>query len=115
MSSTDRDKLQTEQARAFFIEKLVPAAEKLRARGVRFFAATPEQGEEESWYIACNAVPDLEELDPKQHASWLKKYWMGQNTPELAELAEPLVQLARTQRPDEKASGEVSPLIYVMF
>jgi hypothetical protein len=99
MSSTDD----------FFRERLVVAAERLRQRGVRFFALGPEPAD--TWWVPVAHSQALEPLsDP---AARLKELWA--DVPELAELADELLALAEAQRPTSESDGSVTPLIYVMF
>ncbi len=112
MSLTDEQK--KERVRAFFKEKLVPAAEKLRKRGIRFFPLGFE--EQSTWYAKCaSCVPELDELSGENVELRLRHLWETESLPELAELAGPLVQLAKDleAKPDDK--GEISEFIYEMF
>jgi len=101
---------------AFFRERLVPAAEALRARGASFFALRPED-RADSFYEPCvhASESELQELEADQIAAALVERWTRQGLPELAGLVEPMMTLAREVGPREDESGEVSPFIYVMF
>ncbi len=94
MSSTDEETL-----RRFHAEKVVPAAEALRARGVRFFALGPED-DAESWYVAPpEDEPDFLEIDEAALADALRQRWEAQELPELAALAAPLLVVAHSPTP----------------
>ena len=98
----------------FFHKRLVPAARRLRERGVEFFPMGPDDAE--SWY---QTVPEEEEevfeFDAEQTAQVLEELWSTQELPELVELAEPLMKLARQLEQTEKESGDVDPFVYVMY
>ncbi len=113
MSSTDPSL--DGELHAFFAQRLAPAAEALRQRGVRFFETAPDAAAP-SYYVDHAATPDpFAELEPGRFAELLKAHWAGQQLPELAELAEPLMALAPRVGPKQEDAGDVSPFIYVMF
>lgn len=117
MSSIDQlavDSHGVTRARAlpFFREKLVPAAERLRERGVQFFplAPVPEQC---TWFVPYRVSPE-DELDAVGPTSdRLVALWA--EIPELAELAPALFALAQEIHPLQSEKAEVSPCFYVMF
>jgi len=110
MSSTDEAIL-----RRFHAEKIVPAAEALRARGVRFFALGPEP-EAASWYVELpENEPDFQEIDEAALADALRQRWEAQELPELAALAGPLVELSRSLEVAEEDTPDISPFVYVMY
>ena len=109
MSSTDERAL-----RRFFAEKLVPAAEALRAREVRFFALGPE-GDAESWYQPAPDDPDFQEIDEAALAEALRERWQAEGLPELAELADALLELSRGLEIAEQETPDISPFVYVMY
>jgi hypothetical protein len=117
MSSTERkgdalDDATRARALAFFRDKIVPAAEKLRARGVRFFPLGPD-AEEGSWFVPYSAATD-EEIDAEgPSAGRLEVLWAEH--PELAELARPLFALAEEIHRAATEESELSPCMYVMF
>ena len=108
MSST-RDEQRT---RRFFEERIAPAAERLRARGVRFFplGPTPEQA---SWYKGPPGGADFFALESSALEAALRARW--EDSPELAELAPRLVELARALDIQDEGPGEISPFVYVMY
>ena len=110
MSSTD-DRARLE---AFFAERLVPAAESLRARGVEFFPLGADAGAPTYWHRRDDATDYLDSVDPAQTAARLKEMWAEH--PELSALVDPLLELASAlARPADEQSPEVSPFIYAMY
>lgn len=110
MSSTD-DRARLE---AFFAERLVPAAESLRARGVEFFPLGPDADAPTYWHRRDDATDYLDSVDPAQTAARLREMWAEH--PELAALVDPLLELAGAlARPADEQSPEVSPFIYAMY
>ena len=109
MSSTDEDKL-----RRFFREKLAPAARRLRERGVDLFPTGPDP-DAESWWEPGPTEEEFVELTPEQIEAALAARWQEAELPELAELAGPLMELARELEITEEPSSEVSPFVYVMY
>jgi len=108
MSSTD----ESDPAAAFFADTLVPAADRLRERGVELIA-TALDGNESTWFTPFVEQPRLESYDARELAERLTAMW--RDIPELAELAKPLAELAQAQRTQAEQSGEVAPFVYVMF
>lgn len=109
MSSTDEDKLRT-----FFREKLVPAAIKMRERGVRLFPTGPDP-DVESWWEPGPTEDEFVELAPEQIEAALAARWQAAGLPELVALAGPLMELARELEMTEEPSREVSAFVYVMY
>jgi len=114
MTSTERSPEEKDRRiRKFFDDMIIPVAEKLRERGVTFFAAQPDKSaqsyfkpylsEESSIEIETSAIPTL-----------LKELWEEEQLPELVALVDPLLKLADTVA-DESPPDEISPFIYVMF
>lgn len=108
MNSTDERAI-----RRFFAERLVPVAEALRERGVRFFPLGPEPAE--SWYEAPPSEPDFTRLGEADLVEALRSRWSEQELPELAALAEPLLELARSLEVHEEPTPDISPFVYVMY
>jgi hypothetical protein len=110
MSSTEQTRLGR-----FFDKKLVPLAEKLRTRGVRFFPMGPD-AQADSYYVAPRRGPEFTLLEgPEDCEKALHDLWDGQKIPELALLAAPLLELARQVEIREEETGEISPFVYVMY
>jgi hypothetical protein len=108
MSSTEDDW----RMRRFFDERMVPAAVRLRARGVSFFPLGPEP-DAPSWYVGAPENPDFQDLEPPDLAAALSVHW--HDVPELAELADALVALARSLETKDEDDGDISPFVYVMY
>lgn len=99
-----------EELKAFYRERLLPIAEK-------YSHAFPLGLDKsvESYYV--NRSDDgnyIHALDASDLESELRKMWGGES-PELAELAGELIQLADSLQEKEEASDEVSPFVYAMF
>jgi hypothetical protein len=111
MSSTDDTQARLE---AFFTERLVPAAQSLRARGVEFFPLCPDADAPTYWHRRDDAGDYLDSVDPAATAARLREMWAEH--PELVALVEPLLELAAAvARPANEQSAEVSPFIYAMY
>jgi len=109
MRSTDRQKL-----RHFFDKRLVPAAKKMRARGVAFFPLGPEP-EADTWYTGPPAEPKFTSLDVEECEPALRDLWQGQDLPELAELAGEMMKLAEHLEVRKEENEDISPFVYVMY
>jgi hypothetical protein len=110
MSSTEDPRLSR-----FFDRRLVPLAERLRARGHRAFALGPDE-RSPSYYVAPDPGEPFLELDDAEACERaLRELWQRRGLPELAALAGPLLELARKLEVREDDSGEVSPFVYVMY
>jgi hypothetical protein len=113
MSSTDDSRLTR-----FFERWIVPAAKRLRERGVHFFALAPEP-DAESWYLGPpEAEPEFSEFEEQHCAAALRSRWERQELPELVELVDPLLDLAERLTPPPETADEaasLSPFVYVMY
>jgi|GEM_PF-5316691 len=112
MPLTDEEK--KARVHIFFEEKLVPAAEQLCRRGITFFPLAFEEAP--TWYVPyAPTAPELDAYQVHECESRLRQLWEAESLGELAQLAQPLLVLAREleAKPDEK--GEVSEFIYEMF
>jgi len=94
----------------FFKKQLLPAAAGVHRRGATFYPAGPDDAE--SWYCDAPEEPDLMEIDERRWSALLEARWNGEG---LAELAGPLVDLARKLRSRAPQSNELSPFIYVIY
>jgi len=109
LNSIDRYRL-----RQFFEKELTPVAERLRTRGISFFATGPEPGEA-SWYVP-GPGDDRDFLELEEHWAYeLKDLWQRQELPELVALVENLIALAARLRVPENEPSDISPLVYVMY
>ena len=109
MSSTDESRL-----RRFFQKRLIPVADKLRARSFRFFPLAPEP-DMDTWYEGPPSEPKFTSLDVDECEAALRDTWANQDLPELVELAGELMDLARQLEIHEEESADVSPFVYVMY
>src|SRR5262245_51467497 len=110
MRLTDEEKWA--RVRTFFKEQLVPVAEKLRSSGIRFFPLAFEG--ETTWYTKYAApTPELDEFRDEEVELRLRRLWGAM--PDLAQLADPLVQLAKELEAEPDDTGQVSDFIYEMF
>ncbi|MFO0691360.1 MAG: hypothetical protein U0900_21865 [Myxococcota bacterium] len=110
MSSTDDDRL-----RRFYVDRLEPAARRLRERGVAFFPLGPDAGAA-SYYAPPPTGPDFASLDDA--AAWgeaLRALWSAQGLPELAELVPELMAIAGELDVAEEETADISPFVYVMY
>jgi hypothetical protein len=102
-----------ERLRRFYLEQLVPAAERLRKRGVTLFPLGADDAP--SWYADPPSYPELTAIEPASFGEDLKLLWQSKNLPELAELAVALGSLAGELEIVAEQSEDVSPFVYVMF
>lgn len=118
MSSTEKtppDGKTQELLHRFWVEKILPTATALRARGVKFFDAGPRPGAASYFIDHQPAADPFYTIEPEQTASLLKQLWARDSAAELTALAEPLIGLAPQLAPRKEDEGDVSPFIYVMF
>ncbi len=110
MSSTDAARL-----KRFFHRRLVPAASRMAARGVRYFP-TGSEPEASTWYVP-GPGPDTEvvDLDDVGIVASLAPLWQEHGLDELVALAQPLEDLARKLERRPEAAADVSPFVYVMY
>ena len=99
----------------FWNAKLVPAAEALRKRAVRFFAPAADPAAPTYWHTHAPAADPFYVLEPDKIESLAREMWTKEGHSELAALAGPLMALAPQLAPDKADEGDVSPFIYVMF
>ena len=110
MSSTDDAEL-----RRLFARQLVPAAARLRERGVAFLPPGPEPGEWSGYREMPESEDELLDASPDAFAARLEALWREEGLPELAELVEPLMRLAENLASEADETAEVSPSLYVMY
>ena len=116
MGSTDNPTQEIAQA---FDRSVVPAAEALRDRGVLYFALAPSS--EPASYFATRTRRTLEPRDFEwpvirthdELAAHLRELWAGQ--PELLQLIDTFVRLAKQPDPSDEGDGSVSGLVYAMY
>ena len=100
------------ELRRFFRERVVPAAEALRGRGVAFFALEPDRSTTSYWNTRPAGegyVFDVgDDLAGELHEMWREH-------PELQALASDLAAMARTMAERGEVPADVSAFIYAMF
>jgi hypothetical protein len=100
--------------REFFEARIVPAAERLRERGVSFFPLGPDPARQSYYARRAEATTRIAEFEAESAAAELRALW-GEH-PELLSLIDPLLELAAELRQrDQDRGAEVSPFIYAMF
>ena len=114
MSSTERDAADERELRRFFRDRLVPAADRLRARGVRLYAPRPDPSVESYWVRHEEAPVPFVEIEPDRCEALLAALWRAEGHEDLAALTGDLFRLASRVAPRDE-DDEVSPNIYVMF
>lgn len=96
----------------FFRERIVPAAEALRARGVSYFALEPDRSAASYWHTRSKgegyvfAIGD--DIAGELHEMW-------RESQELQMLADDLAAMTRTMAESREESADVSSFIYAMF
>jgi hypothetical protein len=101
--------------RRFFTQRMVPAAQTLRDRGVKMLSMAPDV-EADTWYDGPpRDEPDFVAVDPAACERLLRALWERQGLPELADLAAELMRLARALERDAEPAAELSPSLYVMY
>ncbi|MGQ0715205.1 MAG: hypothetical protein ACT4PJ_16010 [Gemmatimonadaceae bacterium] len=96
----------------FFHERLVPAAEALRARGVRFFDLAPDRSQSSYWNRRPEGEGYIFQIGDDV-AGELRELWRGHS--ELQALADELAAMTRALAERREESADVSSFIYAMF
>jgi hypothetical protein len=113
MSSIDHDA--DKALRAFHARRLIPAAERLRDRQVRFFEMGPRRGAETYFRTRDERCDYVFEYRSNRLAAEIAARWQREQLPELVELSPELVKLLDSLAQEEDEWSEVSPFIYAMF
>jgi hypothetical protein len=96
----------------FFQERIVPAAERLRERGISFFALAPDRAAQSYWVTRPRGQGYIfqvgEDLSGELHEMW-------RSHPELQALADDLASMSRTMAQRSEQTSDVSAFIYAMF
>ena len=108
MTDSERER----ELRQFFQERIVPAAEALRGRGVSFFALEPDRTTTSYWNTRAAGEAYIFAVGDDL-ASELQELW--RDHPELQALADDLASMARTLAERGAESADVSSFIYAMF
>ena len=113
MSSTDA--AIDRSLRHFFQDKLTPAANQARRRGVDFLSPPRTVGPD-SYFVPCKKPESLfVSIEPASCQMIVQEIWRRDGLTELADIAGELFALAPMLTPQEDAEQDVSPLVYVMF
>ena len=96
----------------FFRERIVPAAQTLRERGVSFFALEPDRAATSYWKSRPQGEAYVfaigDDIGGELHELWREH-------PELHALAGDLATMTRTLAERREESADVSSFIYAMF
>jgi hypothetical protein len=101
----------TEILVSFFRERLVPLA----SADTPLFPLGPDASAETYYIDRIDESDYIYELDPANLADELREMWSTGDLPELAGLADELVDLANQLQGREDDNGEISPFVYAMF
>jgi hypothetical protein len=113
MSLTDTAR--EELLRRFYQRRLQPAAERIRARGAKFFPMAADPGENSYYRDVSGGRNYVHEIRSEDLESHLRQTWSEEGLPELAELSGDLVKLAAELERADPLAAEVSSLVYAMF
>ena len=106
------DDTRERELRRFFDERIVPAAEALRERGVEFFALTPDRTQSSYWQTRTRGEGYVfqisDELAGELHTLW-------RDHPQLQALAEEIADMTRALAERREEPADVSSFIYAMF
>ena len=106
------DDAQERELRRFFQDRIVPAAEALRGRGVSFFPLAPERGATSYWNSRPRGQAYVFAIGDDVGAE-LRELW--HEHPELRALADDLAAMTRALAERRQESADVSSFIYAMF
>jgi hypothetical protein len=118
MSSTEKsaaDPATTKLLDKFWNQQLLPAAQSLHGRGVRFFETAPDPASTSYYTPHKSAADPFVQLEPADWERLLRDMWQKEGLPELTTLAGPLMDLAEKLKLRDAEQSDVSPFIYVMF
>ena len=106
------DDAQERALRQFFQDRIVPAAEALRARGISFFALEPDRATTSDWKARPRGEAYIfaigDDVAGELHTMWREH-------PELQALADDLAAMTRALAERREESADVSSFIYAMF
>ncbi len=106
------DDTQERDLRRFFQQRIVPAAESLRAREVSFFALGPDRSASSYWNTRARGEGYVFAIGDDL-AGELHELWRG--CAELQALADDLASMTRALAERREESADVSSFIYAMF
>jgi hypothetical protein len=99
----------------FHAERILPAADAVRGRGVELLAPGRDP-EAASYWVARDAEAELVvRLDQARLADELARLWELRGLPELAALSGPLAELSEALAEAAEDPQDVSPFIYTIY
>lgn len=100
----------------FYQKMMIPAAEKIKERKIDIFPLGPEKNMESYYEKYPENEPYIIEFEVSDISNILKEQWTDDGLIELVSLADPLVELAKQIKVEEKENpDDISPFIYTMF
>jgi len=106
------DDTRERELRRFFHERIVPAAEAMRERGVSFFALAPDRTQTSYWRQRPRHEGYIFQIGDDLEGA-LRELW--REHPELRALADDLADMTRRMAERRRDSADVSSFIYAMF
>lgn len=106
------DETRDQDLRRFFHEQIVPAAESLRRRDVRFFALAPDRSQASYWAARPRGEAYIFQISDDLEGE-LRETW--RDIPELQALASDLATMTRVMADGREETADVSSFIYAMF
>ena len=106
------DETRERDLRRFFRERIVPAAEAMRERGVSFFALAPDRTQTSYWSERPRFEGYIFQIGDDLEGE-LRELW--REYPELQALSDDLAAMTRTMAERRQESADVSSFIYAMF
>ena len=106
------DDIRDDDLRRFFHDRVVPAAESLRERDVRFFPLAPDVAQSSYWTARPRGESYVfqigDDVEGELHELW-------RDYPELRALAHDLATMTRAMAERREQTADVSSFIYAMF
>jgi len=99
----------------FYRERIVTLSELARERGVEFFPLGSDKTLESYYTERQDEADYIHEIDSTNLAEELRSLWSNGDLPELAEIADELINFATLLQEKESEPEDVSPFIYAMF
>jgi hypothetical protein len=106
------DETRERELRRFFHERIAPAAEVLRKRGVSFFALAPDRTQTSYWSVRPRHEGYIFQIGDDLEGEF-RELW--REYAELQALADDLADMTRTMGERRQESADVSSFIYAMF
>lgn len=111
LSESEKNELLTN----FFEQKLLPFAKLSKDEGRSIFPYSTGENIESYYQERKDSDSYVYELDASDLAGEIARLWLSLEIPELAKIADDLIELAEKIRDGEESSGDVSPFVYAMF